>query len=266
MKELKPCPFCGEYLVRTQGIYTNKYGKEYEEDYYSHAIMKNPEYCLAEEIRVGNNLKDITAWNTRTDGWVSVEERLPDKGVLVLLYLQNASETKITTGKIFNDPTFEKGIGEFCIGFDSVFPEFLQSEYVTHWQPLPEPPTRTDNHQDSVCISVVSKSKNHYMLTNTKKERKNMELSDFTEKTPEEILEILLDTLSRLEEEANDNRLALKTNRRSVALKNKGKLINASITTLTSLFEDLDIDIEKAYALIPHAMPIEIIDDSDDSE
>ena len=70
--------------------------------------------------------------------WVSVGERLPKKNVLVLLYLNDGEHTKITTGKIYasDDAKYD---GEFCIGFDQVYPDFLKRQVVTHWMPLPEP-------------------------------------------------------------------------------------------------------------------------------
>jgi len=72
--------------------------------------------------------------------WIPVSERLPDKEVLVLLFLRSPKgETKITTGEIYasNNKKFD---GEFCIGFDPLSPDFLNREVVTHWMPLPQPP------------------------------------------------------------------------------------------------------------------------------
>lgn len=72
--------------------------------------------------------------------WIPVSERLPDKEVLVLLFLRSPKgETKITTGEIYasNNKKFD---GEFCIGFDPLSPDFLNREFVTHWMPLPQPP------------------------------------------------------------------------------------------------------------------------------
>lgn len=71
--------------------------------------------------------------------WISVEERLPEKGVCVLLYLNSENEQAMTTGKICKSDE-EKYDGEFCIGFDFIDPGFLKRECVKYWMPLPEPP------------------------------------------------------------------------------------------------------------------------------
>lgn len=64
-EKLKKCPFCNRELVRTTNTYKNSQGKEVMEDFYSHNVTAYPEYCPAEEIVIGNNVKDITAWNAR---------------------------------------------------------------------------------------------------------------------------------------------------------------------------------------------------------
>ncbi len=64
-EKLKKCLFCNRKLVRTVNTYKNSYGKDVNEDFYSHDVTKYPERCPAEEIIVGNNEKDIQAWNTR---------------------------------------------------------------------------------------------------------------------------------------------------------------------------------------------------------
>jgi len=78
--------------------------------------------------------------------WIPVSERLPDKEVLVLLFLRSPKgETKITTGEIYASNN-KKIDGEFCIGFDPLSPDFLNREFVTHWMPLPQPPKEA-NHE-----------------------------------------------------------------------------------------------------------------------
>ncbi len=81
------------------------------------------------------------------ENWISVEDRLPEKGTLVLLCLSSVDEQKMTTGMLylageleFNSKFNSKFDGLWCIGFDTLMPEFLKEEYVTHWMPLPKPP------------------------------------------------------------------------------------------------------------------------------
>lgn len=77
-------------------------------------------------------------------GWIPVDERLPELGEPVLLFLDNSKEQKITTGMryivdgiVVDDERYN---GEWCVGFDKLDPEFLIGKYVTHWMPLPQPP------------------------------------------------------------------------------------------------------------------------------
>ncbi len=76
--------------------------------------------------------------------WIPVSERLPKLDELVLLFLDNSKEKKITTGKryavdgIITDD--ERYSGEWCVGFDRLDPNFLVGKYVTHWMPLPAAP------------------------------------------------------------------------------------------------------------------------------
>ncbi len=62
--------------------------------------------------------------------WVSVRERLPHYGQVVLAYLPNNWE-KIKTVNVYNSPKSEGGI---AIG------SYFESVKVTHWAKLPNPP------------------------------------------------------------------------------------------------------------------------------
>jgi hypothetical protein len=68
----------------------------------------------------------VAAWNRRADGWISVTDRLPDAGVEVLTYCVNVDDS-------FGNKIVERD-GEAV--FD------ILNKWVTHWQPLPEPPCR----------------------------------------------------------------------------------------------------------------------------
>jgi len=76
-------------------------------------------------VRDGND--DKAAWNRRASGWISVEERLPEDGGLVLVhggcaYCKN---------------------GEWMSVMDEGYrrPQTILWT-VTHWMPLPEPPEK----------------------------------------------------------------------------------------------------------------------------
>ena len=112
MTELKPCPFCGGEATAIDGS---------KQVWCSDCYADGP---FTEE--------HIAAWNRRASGWVSVEERLPEKakwsGDRVLVYTE---EGYIHTG------LYE---GEAATDDDPWWDKFNDSGYVTHWMPLPEPP------------------------------------------------------------------------------------------------------------------------------
>ncbi len=65
--------------------------------------------------------------------WISVEERLPDEGVRVLVcnIYGGSLPNQGDTGYVVDHGVMEDG--EWCIQDDLFF-------HVTHWMPLPEPP------------------------------------------------------------------------------------------------------------------------------
>jgi hypothetical protein len=77
------------------------------------------------------------ALNTRQQGWVSVEDRLPENGQKVRIYAYNIGYDLIEIDEIaiyYNDkrePSFFQNNSEWD----------MPANYVTHWMPLPSPPT-----------------------------------------------------------------------------------------------------------------------------
>ena len=64
-----------------------------------------------------------TAWNTRPDNWISVEDRLPEHSARILAYTPPSGNTAAHT--------------EVSRGFMA---RLGKRTDITHWQPLPEPP------------------------------------------------------------------------------------------------------------------------------
>lgn len=60
--------------------------------------------------------------------WISVEERLPEKGRVVLVYISDRKSIMLT--HFFDDFSLVR------VGMESGF----SGHGVTHWMPLPEPP------------------------------------------------------------------------------------------------------------------------------
>ena len=113
MEELKPCPFCG-------GI-----GKLQSSGYGDRAVYCTS--CRAATMRwYRDKPRATTAWNTRPDSWISVEDRLPEgaKGVLVW---EPICKNIYTMYWEDNEWRFFGGRGKTYYN-------------ITHWQPLPQPP------------------------------------------------------------------------------------------------------------------------------
>ena len=72
-----------------------------------------------------------------------------------------------------------------------------------------------------------------------------MEFTGFNDKTHKEILDILIDHFNNLKAQARSNREQLEVDSRSMALRNRGKEINAALTAITDLLEELDIDVDE---------------------
>ncbi len=140
IQKLLFCPLCGKSATVEENI-----GRNEGEKAMFHAACNNYRCGLYSGLRPWRATKEeaIAAWNRRPDKWIPVSARLPEKDLLVLLYLQNQTQTNITTGKIYAsaDSRFD---GEFCVGLDELSPCFLKRETVTHWQPLPEPPKEVE--------------------------------------------------------------------------------------------------------------------------
>ena len=64
---------------------------------------------------------------SENNGWIKCEDRLPNECDTVLLYLNDDEYPYIVTGWLDTDREFSDG--KNCL-----------SDYVTHWQPLPQPP------------------------------------------------------------------------------------------------------------------------------
>jgi len=70
----------------------------------------------------------------KLDGWISVEDRLPEDGFGAYLICRNAPQGGQVVNEAWLDQSDEDGLQLWIIeGAD------IEPEYVTHWQPLPAP-------------------------------------------------------------------------------------------------------------------------------
>jgi len=124
--ELKNCPFCGSETEI-----------ERWEDSNGYSDGGTRITCVAEDCPGAHTWQDdkataISMWNTRTDGWISVEDRLP--------------EIPSGTYDYFITAIFDGFITDVCVTSYSEFYGWMtlgrdkERKGVTHWQSLPAPP------------------------------------------------------------------------------------------------------------------------------
>lgn len=121
MSEIKACPFCGGNNIYVDG---------YEHD----AGVRWRVVCLdcmgmVDPGTIQQKYRAIEAWNSRSEGWISVSERLPKKedaaqGVWVLVVWGETNEVS---------PLLMPDIEDV-----------VKRGAITRWMPLPEPPEGVD--------------------------------------------------------------------------------------------------------------------------
>lgn len=125
MNELKNCPYCGGKAA----IYSCTSGDD-ESGYY--ALWSA--CCIECGSKTDDSICSDAAtekWNTRADGWVSVGDRLPVAGAKVLILLEVGEN--IERGEYIGDGDFK---GNWCNRRGKNY-----CYKVTHWMPLPSPPS-----------------------------------------------------------------------------------------------------------------------------
>lgn len=77
--------------------------------------------------------------------WVSVKERLPEEGDLVLIVANGKSGNTITHNDAYEMTICPAGKG----GYLEMWP-ILENAEITHWMPLPEPPQIAENRKEKL--------------------------------------------------------------------------------------------------------------------
>lgn len=135
MKKLKPCPFCGEdnvlisksdegwrYGLRVV-CWCGSTGTIVYSDEFDESLGDEEQYKNAKK-------RVIEAWNTRSDTWISVEDRLPDeKGVYLVSYHpchwdSVSEEIRVGTDSFRGKSTWAKN----------------KRQRIVAWTPLPDAP------------------------------------------------------------------------------------------------------------------------------
>lgn len=123
MIELKPCPFCGgnAKFARIAGEGTEAVCLE--------CHCGTPKYFSVSENPDTEKEMAAQVWNKRTSGWISVNDRLPEEDVRVLIVGKRGGvqiARSIECGSCSN--------GRLWISDTRKYPK------PTHWMKLPEPP------------------------------------------------------------------------------------------------------------------------------
>lgn len=134
MIELKPCPFCGgePYFLKPR----HEKGTAFD------TMMIECKHCGALPYGVsvydGEKEEDKKAaiakfWNRRSNGWISVKDRLPEK---VTEHFSN--DVIVTDGRRYYVGCYDFSIHDW----KSVYAEWGETEYfkISHWMPLHELP------------------------------------------------------------------------------------------------------------------------------
>lgn len=142
-QELERCPFCGgkpSFIIDAD---------EYLDDHKNYYIRCSG--CKASTALVNAHTDDgcygrrraYELWNTRSPtSWVACSEKLPQNGKHVLIHYKNAhGKTRRVVG-IYARPT--SGWYEYQDNWDDYAYIFVNNGEVTHWMPLPPPPTEVN--------------------------------------------------------------------------------------------------------------------------
>lgn len=153
MSELKNCPFCGGSNIYVDG-YDHDAGKRWRVVCLD-CMATVDDGCIQQKYRA------IEAWNRRADGWIAVEERLPEVGKCVLIrqtyhaFLGEHGEYEGVTVGYLHQPTDRRCKPYFYFAAVSDYGDMVRaqsicpgSEYVTHWMPLPEPPAQEGGQEE----------------------------------------------------------------------------------------------------------------------
>ena len=80
--------------------------------------------------------------------WISVKERLPDIGQIVLTYCNDRGAEYKVLRRAFSDLYKAAGLGDGwyweSIDYMTEYPDEFGNGEVTHWMPLPDPPEVAD--------------------------------------------------------------------------------------------------------------------------
>ena len=136
MLELKPCPFCGKRAELKKDTRYPRSGKQEDKAVKAYEVICPNHDCViynADNTYFLSKKAAVEAWNSRASGWISVNDRLPEKykGHPCSDYVLFVYDNEIHMGSYeYNAEEWVSENGHFRI----------RRDYVTYWMPLPELP------------------------------------------------------------------------------------------------------------------------------
>jgi len=126
--ELKTCPFCGELPKVTKNMPVKGLLS---------ISCENRKCGVHPHVVEYNRKSAANKWNNRADGWIPVDDRLPNFDEDVLVYLKN-DESETTMAVVKRQKFILKGkvtIGWF-VTVNAYGSNALEEKYIVAWQPL----------------------------------------------------------------------------------------------------------------------------------
>ena len=134
MIELKPCPFCGYQFPQLEAKSKTYYKGEQVYNTYVRcpACDARGRRAILSHFSTNKKAREYVAeaWNKRSNGWISVKDRLPEK---VTEYWSD--DVLVTDGK-------KCYVGYYHFlnrDWDGLYSDITHVK-ISHWMPLPEPP------------------------------------------------------------------------------------------------------------------------------
>lgn len=140
MIEIKKCPFCGCQPKLRKGIYFPKWKQGAVEAW--KVVCTNYKCVIfnANEQYADSEISAINAWNNRSNGWISVKDRLPEKSKEDSDY---SGDVIVTDGKRISIGYYSYLTDSWVQYYDDVF-----SYCIHHWMPIPELPEEVNENDE----------------------------------------------------------------------------------------------------------------------
>ncbi len=147
-EELKPCPFCGRKIElhhETEGSYADKHRFPNGAWMFKHPFGETGNWnkCLGRNVNFQwfqSEQEAIDAWNTRADGWIKIEDALPELGPDYNYEYGDNRENEVLIKLAESKRVFIAHLSPNGYWWIDVYRAHLSHKDVTHWMPLPQPP------------------------------------------------------------------------------------------------------------------------------